>query len=122
MTCKPIQSWRDFQLECALRAAMLRAMDEKHRAKALDRAAEALQGMSEGPPAPSAREVLADFMLQGHLTYRDGQGRWSDYERADAMIRDLAAEGLMIVALPNGLKAPLSSESTTASKDVREKD
>ena len=46
--------------------------------------------------APSAREVLADFMLQGHLTYRD-MHRGSDYDRADAMIRDLAAEGLAII-------------------------
>lgn len=70
MTCAPLQSWRDFQLECALRAAMLRTMDEKHAAKALDRAVEALEAMTQA----------------------------------------------------NRLKAPLSSESTTASKDVREKD
>ena len=44
----------------------------------------------------NAREVLADFMLQGHLTYRS-VGAHSDYASADAMIRDLAAEGLAIV-------------------------
>lgn len=42
-----------------------------------------------------AREVLADFMNQGHLTYRCA-GRVSEYDRADAMIRDLAAEGIAI--------------------------
>lgn len=47
--------------------------------------------------APRAREVLADFMNQGHLTYRDGMARASDYDRADAMIRDLEAEGLVFV-------------------------
>lgn len=45
----------------------------------------------------SAREVLADFMNQGHLTYLT-VGRASDNDRADAMIRDLAAEGLMLVS------------------------
>ena len=42
-----------------------------------------------------ARDVLSDFMLQGHLTYRS-VGAHSDYASADAMIRDLAAEGLFI--------------------------
>lgn len=51
--------------------------------------------MSEEKPIVP-REVLADFMNQGHLTYRDGMARASDYDRADAMIRDLAAEGLAI--------------------------
>lgn len=42
------------------------------------------------------REVLADFMLQGHLEYRT-MNKGSDYDTADAMIRDLAAEGLSVV-------------------------
>lgn len=42
------------------------------------------------------REVLADFMHQGHLTYRT-TGRVSDYGRADAMIRDLTNEGVSIL-------------------------
>lgn len=44
----------------------------------------------------SPREVLSDFIVQGHLTYHT-PGRASDYDRADAMIRDLAAEGLAII-------------------------
>lgn len=52
------------------------------------------------PHPAEAREVLADFMLQGHLTYRDGMARGSDYDRADAMIRDLLAEGLTITPTP----------------------
>lgn len=48
----------------------------------------------------SAREVLSDFMQRGHLTYKDGMCRASDYERADALIADLAREGLAIV--PHG--------------------
>lgn len=42
------------------------------------------------------RDVLADFMLQGHLTYRVA-GRVSDFDCADAMIRDLEAEGIAMV-------------------------
>ncbi len=66
---------------------------------ALDGYAKQTRGLSS---APEAREVLADFMLQGHLAYRDGMARASDYDRADAMIRDLAAEGLVIIRAPNG--------------------
>lgn len=43
------------------------------------------------------REVISDFMLQGHLSYQV-VGRVSDYECADAMIRDFAAEGVAIIS------------------------
>ena len=52
MNCKPLQSWRDFQLECALRAAMLRTMDEKNAARALDRAAVALEPLAQANRPP----------------------------------------------------------------------
>lgn len=67
---------------------------------ALDGYTKQTRGLSS---APEAREVLADFMNQGHLTYRDGMARASDYDRADAMIRDLAAEGLVFVRVTSGL-------------------
>ena len=51
--------------------------------------------MSEKMSDP--REVLSDFMLQGHLRY-ETVGRASDYDRTDAMIRDLAAEGVAIIS------------------------
>jgi len=44
-----------------------------------------------------AREVLVDFLYQGHLQYHL-YGSVSAYDRADAMIRDLAAEGVAVVA------------------------
>jgi len=59
----------------------------------------------------SAREVLSDFLNQGHLEYRV-PGRVSDYDRADAMIRDLEAEGLAIV--PAAALAALSRERDEA--------
>jgi hypothetical protein len=43
------------------------------------------------------REVISDFMVEGHLRY-EVVGRASDYDRTDAMIRDLAAEGITIIA------------------------
>lgn len=67
---------------------------------ALDRYAKQTRALLS---APEAREVLADFMLQGHLTYREGMARASDYDRADAMIRDLAAEGLVFARADSGI-------------------
>ena len=43
-----------------------------------------------------AREVLSDFMPQGHLQYHL-YGSKSDYEKADTMIRDLLAAGVAVV-------------------------
>lgn len=66
------------------------------------------------------RDVIADFMLQGHIAYHDGQGRWSDNERAALLIEDLKREGVVVTAASaiEALEArAVAAETQVAARD-----